>query len=308
MPKISVVIPTYNREDLIRQTLDRILNQTRKPDEIIVVDDGSTDGTVSVLQGFQGVRLITIANNGDLVARNIGLRNAVGDLVAFCDSDDLWEPEFLQVMERQWDTIPDMTVCYSNFRILKDNVIADGSKFDTAPPGYWDGLRAVSVASGVFDFPIVDRLIAFQPLFTSCMMVARNTFQALGGWDEGVSRIIGCDFATALRVAGAPPLGIVKLPLVTIRKHSGNISADTERMNLGDANVLDYVLKTRPELGPLRNAIERSIAARRSAALDNAFVRRDFAAVRSIYKMLPEDFRRGKTFIKHVIASVARGT
>ncbi len=86
---------------------------------------------------------------------------------------------------------------------------------------------------------------------------------ALGGWDEGVSRIIGCDFATTLRVAVAPPVGVVKQPLVTIRKHAGNFSADTERMNLGDANVLEYVMRTRPELAPLRKLIERSIGVRR---------------------------------------------
>jgi hypothetical protein len=136
------------------------------------------------------------------------------------------------------------------------------------------------------------------------MVVARSAFLALGGWDEGVSRVIGCDFGTALRVAGAPPLGIVKMPLVAIRKHSGNISSDTERMNLGDANVLDYVLQTRPELEPLKVIIEHSIAERRSAALASAFARRDFAEVREIYRMLPSDFRRGKTLMKRLIASL----
>lgn len=303
--KISVVIPTFNRADLIRQTLDTVLKQTRKPAEVIVVDDGSTDATTSVLRSIEGVRLISIPNSGDLVARNTGLRNAVGDLVAFCDSDDLWQPDFLEEMARLWEFVPNITSAYSNFRILKDDVLSEQSKFDTAPADFWEGFRAVGGASGVFDFPIIDRLVGFQPLFTSCMMVARGDFLALGGWDEGVSRIIGCDFATALRSGGAPPLGIVKLPLVAIRKHSGNISADVERMNLGDANVLAYVLRTRPELEPLRGIIEYSIADRRSAALDSAFVRRDFAAVRKIYKMLPGDFRGGKILIKRILASVA---
>jgi glycosyltransferase involved in cell wall biosynthesis len=305
--KISVAIPTYNRANLIGQTLNAVFKQTRKPDEIIVVDDGSTDSTPSLLKGIDGVRLITIPNSGDLVARNTALRNAKGELVAFCDSDDLWQPQFLEEMSRQWEIVPDLVASYSNFRTLKDGELSGQSKFDTAPLGYWDKLRSTGMGSGVFDFPIVDRLISFQPLFTSCMMVSRNAFLALGGWDEGASRLIGCDFATALRVGAAPPLGIVKQPLVSIRKHSGNISGDTERMNLGDADVLEYVLRTRPNLAPLRYVIERSIADRRSAALDSAFVRKDFAAVRKIYKMLPNDLRRGKTLIKRLIASIAPG-
>jgi hypothetical protein len=120
------------------------------------------------------------------------------------------------------------------------------------------------------------------------MMVARAAFLALGGWDEGVSRSVGCDLATVLRVAARPPLGVCLRPLVAIRKHAGNFSADVEKMNLGDAGVLDYVLRTRPELAPMAPAIRDSIGRRRRAALDSAFARGDFAAVRDIYRLLAQ--------------------
>jgi glycosyltransferase involved in cell wall biosynthesis len=301
MRSVSVVIPAYNRADLIQRTLDAILNQTI-PAEIIVVDDGSTDNTRDVVQGYRDrVRLIAIKNSGDLVARNIGLKACTGELVAFCDSDDIWEPTFLSTMADQWSTSPDLVSCYSNFRILMDGQVSRTTKFDDAPVDYWDGMRRTSDHSGIFDFSIVRRLLTFQCLFASCIMVSRGAFLATGGWDEGVSRIIGCDFATALRLAEHPPMGIVDTPLVQIRKHSTNISGNSERMNFGDADVLEYVLRTRPSLRHLEADILDSVADRRAAAIDSAFSRGDYEAFRKFYGLLPRRLRSGKRWVKHLV-------
>jgi hypothetical protein len=302
---ISVVIPTYNRASLIPETLASVLAQTRPADEIIVVDDGSKDNTREILAQYGGrVTVKTIPNSGDIVARNVGLRMATSELVAFCDSDDLWREDFLDMMSAQWRQEPALISAYANFRILRDGKLSPDTKFEAAPAGFWDGLVGDVRTQGVFPFPVVDRLLKFQPLFTSCMMVSKERFLALGGWDEGASRMIGCDFATALRSAAAPPLGIVGAPLVSIRKHAANISGDTEKMNLGDAQVLDYVRRSRPELAPLEKEILRSIAERRAAGLDSAFSRRDFAAVRQIYALLPPDFPNLRLRIKRAIAGL----
>ncbi len=135
-------------------------------------------------------------------------------------------------------------------------------------------------------------------------MVPRVGFLSAGGWDERVSRIVGCDFATALRVAATPPLGVIRRPLVLIRKHPSNISADTEAMNLGDACLLEHVLHTRPELAPLADSIRSSIAQRRGQALDSAFSRRDFGAVRNIYRLLPARFWCAKWRAKRAVAGL----
>ena len=305
MSGISVVIPTYNRASLIPETLASVLAQTRQADEIIVVDDGSKDNTREVLASYGSrVTVKTIPNSGDIVARNVGLKMAANDLVAFCDSDDLWREDFLETMAAQWRQEPALISCYANFRILRDGQLSADTKFDAAPAGFWDGLAGDVHTHGVFRFPIVERLLKFQPLFTSCMMVAKEPFLALGGWDEGASRMIGCDFATALRSAAAPPLGIVGAPLVFIRKHAANISGDTEKMNLGDAQVLDYVRRSRPELAPLEKEILLSMAERRAAGLDSAFSRRDFAAVRAIYALLPPAFPDFKLRAKRAIAGL----
>lgn len=306
MTAISVVIPIYNRAGLVAETLDAIFAQTRSPDEVIVVDDGSTDETACVLAGY-GTRLVVIRveNGGDIAARNIGVRAARGDLVAFCDSDDLWMPGHLQAMAAQWLAVPDMAACYANFRILRGAVLSDGSKFDDAPGGFWAGLRATGPDSGVFDQPITHRLLAFQPFFPSTQMVRRDAFLAAGGWDESLGRgNVVADFATALRLAQLPPFGVVTQASVAIRKHENNLSGDNQKMNLGEALVLEHVLRSRPELSGLREAIEGSVARRRRDALGLAFGRRDFAAVRDIHALLPAARRGVRERAKFAIATL----
>ncbi len=97
MPLFSVIIPTYNRADLLRETLDSVLAQSFKDYEIIVVDDGSTDATEAVVQSYGGrIHFLRQQNRGPGAARNLGLRHATGTYVAFLDSDDLWFPWTLE--------------------------------------------------------------------------------------------------------------------------------------------------------------------------------------------------------------------
>src|SRR6476661_6221086 len=96
-PRVSVVITTYNYERFIAAAIESVLGQTVRPDEIVVVDDGSTDGTAAVVARYaaQGVRYIRQANAGAGAARNRGIRETRGDLLAFLDADDRWRPDKL---------------------------------------------------------------------------------------------------------------------------------------------------------------------------------------------------------------------
>jgi glycosyltransferase involved in cell wall biosynthesis len=101
-PLVSVIIPSYNVEKFISRTLKSVINQTYNNLEIIVVDDGSKDNTVAVIKYYKNIdsriRLFTQSNQGVSVARNIGLDNARGEFIAFLDSDDFWDPQFIEVM------------------------------------------------------------------------------------------------------------------------------------------------------------------------------------------------------------------
>jgi glycosyltransferase involved in cell wall biosynthesis len=99
--KVSVIIPSFNRETLIGETVANLLAQSVPPDEIIVVDDGSTDGSVEVVRSFGGkVKLIQQANQGPGAARNAGLRIATGEFIQFQDSDDLYSLNKLEVQAK----------------------------------------------------------------------------------------------------------------------------------------------------------------------------------------------------------------
>jgi hypothetical protein len=286
---ISVVVPTYNRAELLPATLDAILGQSLRPQEVIVVDDGSTDHTPQVLERYgQRLRVLRVPNGGDLQARNAGLAAARGDLVAFCDSDDLWKTGFLAAMLRMWQAEPALRVAFSDFAIIRDGIWQDSRKFADAPAGFWNGLRSIGPSMSAFDRPIVERLLCFQPFFPSCMVADRRFLLEIGGWDASVGRRVGCDFATALRLAEHAPFGILQQPLVGIRKHPGNHSADVQAMNLGDAWILEHVLAARPSLGAHAAAVRASATTRRMQALDTAFARQDFAAVSEIAGLVPQ--------------------
>ncbi len=95
--RITAVIPTYNRASTLERALDSVLDQSHRADEVIVADDGSTDATSAILEGYADrVKILTLTNSGAAVARNIGVAHAGGDWIAFLDSDDFWLPGHLE--------------------------------------------------------------------------------------------------------------------------------------------------------------------------------------------------------------------
>lgn len=302
-PRISVVVPAYNRAHLIGETLEAILGQALPPAEVIVVDDGSTDATPDVLARYAGpVRTLRIPNSGELVARNTGLRAAQGDLVAFCDSDDLWRADHLASMARLWARWPETRAAYANFRIVRDGAWSERDKFADAPAGFWDGLDRDEGGIGLFRTEIVARLIRFMPFFPSAMVARADVLRAAGGWDEAVNRWMSMDLATTLRIGAQPPVGVVLTPTVGIRKHAHNFSADMQAMNLGDAAILDHVLRMQGFAAPHAEAIRASIRRRRLAALELAFGRRDFEAVERIHALLDGRDLPGRIRVKLAVA------
>jgi glycosyltransferase involved in cell wall biosynthesis len=126
--KISAVVPTYNRASYVCRAIDSILGQSLQPDEIIVVDDGSTDGTASLLRNrYEGrVEVIEQANGGVSAARRAGLQAASGDWIAFLDSDDEWLPGRLEAMAQAAERLDEDVAC-----LFGDTVVQLGSGAET---------------------------------------------------------------------------------------------------------------------------------------------------------------------------------
>ena len=113
MEKISVIIPTYNREQKIVKSVQSVLEQTYSNLEIIIVDDGSTDHTEQVVKEIQDERIVYIRqaeNQGVSAARNIGVANATADFIAFHDSDDCWHSDKLEKQMEYWKRYPEYNI------------------------------------------------------------------------------------------------------------------------------------------------------------------------------------------------------
>lgn len=123
VPTVSVIIPTYNRARLIGEAIQSVLDQTFTDLELIVVDDGSTDNTESVVTEFKDprVRYIHQENMGISAARNAGIHNTQGRYVAFLDSDDLWLPQLLELQVRFLDGSPHIGVVYAKAQAMTEN-------------------------------------------------------------------------------------------------------------------------------------------------------------------------------------------
>lgn len=120
-PRISVLIPAYNAEATIEATLKSVLSQTVAPQEILVMDDGSTDNTAEVIRSFTPhVTLFQQDNKGVSTARNTLLKKASGDLVSLLDHDDLWHPRYLEVQYRMYRRYPNAVVYYTAFENITE--------------------------------------------------------------------------------------------------------------------------------------------------------------------------------------------
>lgn len=127
MPKISVVIPLYNKENFIKETLDSVLQQTFTDFEIIIINDGSTDNSFNIVSQFTDDRIILYnqENKGVSKTRNVGIEYAKSDLIAFLDADDYWYPNHLEELIRLHEDFPNCGIYGSRYfmKISSNNIL-----------------------------------------------------------------------------------------------------------------------------------------------------------------------------------------
>jgi len=126
---ISVIVPVYNRGDKIKRAIDSVLSQTFKDFELIIINDCSTDNSVQIINEFSDSRiklLHTPKNSGAAIARNIGIKNAKGDIISFLDSDDFYEPEILEVSYKLLnDSSDEIGFMWTGLRYIYNNKISE---------------------------------------------------------------------------------------------------------------------------------------------------------------------------------------
>ncbi|TXH77482.1 MAG: glycosyltransferase family 2 protein [Lysobacteraceae bacterium] len=210
---ISAIIPTYNRRELVQCAIDSALAQTCPVDEIIVVDDGSTDGTEDALAARYGgrIRYHRQQNAGVSAARNAGMRLARGRYIALLDSDDLWLPDKTR-LQREWlDAHPDFGMVLCDV----ERIEADGTPINV--------FRRRDVLKE--DGWALQWLLANPSLVPASAMFRREVFETSGGFDPSLRTAEDIDFH--LRVAKTWRIGVVEQSLVKAMRGHDGLSAES---------------------------------------------------------------------------------
>ena len=205
MARVSVIIPTYNRKNFLLPALESVFAQTFEDYEVIVVDDGSTDQTKEAIQPFMGrIRYIFKQNGGVSSARNRGIQEAKGEIIAFLDSDDLWESRFLELTTDYLLQHPDLAMVSTAWR--------------THPSGHqWPPVKKQRLHGQLFGLLMGQRIVR-----TSAVVARKEILMRVGPFDECLEPAEDLDMW--LRIARSYPTAFLNVPLSWGRKHASNVS------------------------------------------------------------------------------------
>jgi glycosyltransferase involved in cell wall biosynthesis len=204
-PLVSVIIPTYNRASIIGATIENVFEQTYRNIELIVVDDGSKDDTLSRLSEYGNrIRLISQANAGPAVARNRGVEAARGEIIAFQDSDDLWRPTKIErqvaLLQRFGESVP-CCLCNVRMRVVEDREVTSFGVSLVEPEqeeGLWLNVPEI----------LATRFL----LFNQAAAIRRDAFERAGGFDVTLKYLEDYDLPLRLSLTGS--WAVIREPLV----------------------------------------------------------------------------------------------
>ena len=224
MPKFSVVMPVYNCEAYLATSIRSALQQDYAPQEIIVVDDGSTDRSAEIAGEFgDEIKFFQQSNQGCAAARNLGVRNSSGDYIAFLDSDDVWYPWALQMVGeaiRQHQSPAFVSTAMSHFSGPDPPEVPPSSSHDLKLDFYKD-------------------LFAYGKVVGTCILVVRrDVFDQAAGFVE--RNMNGTDAEFNLRAGTAS--GYVRLthpPMLAYRQHDGNVTRSLEKSWEGQSYMIE---------------------------------------------------------------------
>jgi glycosyltransferase involved in cell wall biosynthesis len=270
-PLVSVILPVFDRAGSVARAIESVLAQSYRPIELIVVDDGSTDGTAEILEAYRGVAtILRQANGGAYAARNLALRHAAGELVAFIDSDDAWLPDKL---ERQVPLMrPGIALVHGDIDIV---VTPD----DRATRTGMTAFKAVAPARG----RVLEALARGNFVATSTALVRRSALREIGGFPEGR---LSADYLAWFRIAQAHDFDHVDAPVALYTRHQAGISHDLGR-SLAARIALFRAERDRTEDQAVREVLDR--------LLFNLGISMALAAVRGRAATVEQPFRLARS-------------
>lgn len=202
----SVIMPLYNKAPYVAKAIGSVLAQTISDYEMIIVDDGSKDGSGEIaermIEGNDHCKLIRQKNAGVSVARNNGVAASRGDYLCFLDADDWWEPTFLEEMKILIEEFPDAGIYGTNYTIIKEIK----HKTRIANIGFEDGFER-----GYINYCRAYADTMYMPLWTGAICIPRDVFIEQGGFPNGIK--LGEDFLLWIKIALAHDVVFLNKPL-----------------------------------------------------------------------------------------------
>ena len=216
---ISVVIPLYNKEKQIACTLQSVFEQTFQNFEIVIVDDGSTDNSVEEVEKFDDsrIRLIHQTNAGVSAARNRGIEEASGELIAFLDADDVWMPEYLATQYGLYQKYPECSVYACNYEFRDSEGKVTPTIIRKLPFEGEDG-----ILSNYFEVASCSH----PPICSISIMVKKTAIQAIGGFPLGIKS--GEDLLTWARLAVSGVIAYSRKSLAMFIRDEGLFNKDQQ--------------------------------------------------------------------------------
>lgn len=260
---VSIIVPTYNRATMIERAVNSILKQNYSSYEVIIVDDGSTDETASVIAGIPDNRIRYIfleENQGVAHARNVGIKKARYDYIAFLDSDDEWLPDKLELQMKEFEHSPaEIGLVYCRM----GGLTRDGKDRFVCP--HQDFSKEL-LAGDMFSF-----LLQLNVIGTPTMVVRKDCLEQVGGFKETLQCLE--DWELILRIAKEWKIGFVNQVLVEVHKSAGSVSTNTAWYLLVRCYMVSLYRQEMTKMGILKNIQEEILnVARRNELFDEVSI------------------------------------
>jgi len=224
--KISVIIPTFNRIDLLQRAINSVLNQSIKPYDIIVVDDGSTDGTSNMIQQkYKSIKLIQQKNSGVSAARNNGIKLGGGNWIALLDSDDEWKKNKLEEQVKKLKDNPKYEFCHTNEIWIRNGIRVNQKKKHKKYGGF-----------------IFDKCLDICRISPSSVLLNKNIFNHVGWFNDNLP--VCEDYDLWLRITADFEILFIDKPLIVkYGGHNDQLSHSVEAIERFRIKALENLLE-----------------------------------------------------------------